>query len=51
MPNDGYICAQSTDQKTLGNNLDEMCVMILDKGLHDEAGIKTKIFDQGYFLN
>ena len=51
MPNDGYLCAQSTDQKTLGKNLDEMCVMILDKGIHSDAGVKTKVFETEYFMN
>jgi hypothetical protein len=51
MPNDGFICAQATNQKELGNNLDEMCVMILDMGLHDNAGVTTEIFGTDFFLN
>jgi hypothetical protein len=51
MPNDGFICAQANDQKNLGNNLDEICIMILDKNLHDNAGVKTKIFETDFFLN
>jgi hypothetical protein len=51
MPNDGYICAQSDDQKTLGKNLDEMCIMILDRGLHNDCGKTTKIFGSDFFLN
>ena len=51
MPNGGYICAQASNQKTLGIMLDEMCVMILDKGLHTDAGVTTKIFDADFFLN
>jgi hypothetical protein len=51
MPNDGYIVAQSNDQKELGKNLDEMCVMILDEGLHNDAGVKAKIFDTDFFVN
>ena len=51
MPNDGYICAKERDQKKLGRNLDEMCVMILDEGLHDNAGVSTEIFGGRYFLN
>jgi hypothetical protein len=51
MPDDGYICAQAKDQKVLGANLDEICIMILDKNLHDNAGAKTKIFETDFFLN
>jgi hypothetical protein len=51
MPEDGYIVAQAEDQKELSKNLNEMCTMILDKGLHAEAGISTKIFDEMFFLN
>ena len=51
MPNDGYIVAQSNDQKELGKNLDEICIMILDNGLHDDAGVTIKIFDTDFFLN
>jgi hypothetical protein len=49
--NDGLLCASANDQKILGKNLDEMCVMILDKGLHNDAGVKTKIFETDFFLN
>lgn len=45
MPNDGYICAQANDQKNLGNNLDKICVMILDKGLHNDGGVTETIFN------
>ena len=31
MPDDGYICAQATDQKNLGNNLDKIYGMIMDR--------------------
>lgn len=51
MPDDGFIVAQAANQKELGKNLDEMCVMILDKGLHNDAGVKTKIFNADFFLN
>jgi len=51
MPDDGYICAQSTDQKTLGNNLDEMCVMILDGGLHNDTGVAVEINEEKFFIN
>jgi len=48
---DGLLCASANDQKVLGKNLDEMCVHILDKNLHDNSGVTTKIFDADFFLN
>jgi hypothetical protein len=51
MPNNGYICSQSTDQKELSKNLDEMCVMILRRGLHNDAGVSTIIAGTSFFLN
>jgi hypothetical protein len=48
---DGLLCASANDQKVLGKNLDEICIMILDKNLHDNAGAKTKIFETDFFLN
>ena len=49
--NDGLLCASAPEQIELGRNLDEMCVMILDEGLHDNAGVSTEIFGGKYFLN
>jgi hypothetical protein len=46
---DGLLCA--TDQKALGENLDKMCVMILDKNLHGDTGKSTEIFGTHFFLN
>jgi hypothetical protein len=51
MPDDGFIVAQSSDQKTLGKNLDEICKMLLDEGLHNNAGVSIDIFDMDFFLN
>jgi len=48
---DGLLCARETDQKILGDNLDKMCIMIVDKNLHDDAGVSTEIFGGRYFLN
>ncbi len=48
---DGLLCASANDQKILGKNLDEICIMILDKNLHDNAGVSTEIFGGRYFLN
>lgn len=47
----GLLCANADDQKILGENLDEMCVMILDKGLHNDRGVTKEIFGTDFFLN
>ena len=46
---DSLLCFSANDQKSLGANLDEMCIMILDKKLHDNAGVVTKIFEKDFF--
>ncbi len=51
MPNDGYIVAQERDQKTLGLNLDEICIMRLDMGLHYYVGLYKEISGIRYFIN
>jgi len=48
---DGLLCASANDQKILGKNLDEMCVMILDKGLHNDHGVTKEIFGTDLFSN
>jgi hypothetical protein len=49
--NEGKIwgCADNLDD--LGNNLDAICVMKLDKGLHDNPGIREVIAGNAFFLN
>ena len=37
--NDGFVCSQESDRDRLGHNLDEMCIMVLDKKIHSKAGI------------
>ena len=49
--NYGFICAQAEDQWKLGDMLDSIVLMILDKGLHNVAGVTTKIFSADFFLN
>lgn len=48
---DGLIQACASDQKTLGKMLDEMCVMVLDYGLHKEEGVFITICHEKLFLN
>lgn len=49
--NDGLVQACASDQKVLGKMLDEMCIMVLDMGLHSETGVYIEIFGDKYFLN
>lgn len=49
--NNGLLCARETEQDQLGENLDKMCVMICDKGLHSDTGMSTEIFDTDFFFN
>lgn len=48
---DGLLFASASEQKELGKNLDEMCIMILDKGLHSDAGVSRIIYENKFFLN
>ena len=48
---DGLICANAPEQEELGKNLDEMAIMILDKNLHNDAGVSNEIFGGRCFLN
>lgn len=36
--NNGYILAEAEDQWVLGEKLDQLVIMILNKGLHDNKG-------------
>jgi hypothetical protein len=49
--NDGLIMACAGDQKVLGKMLDEMCIMVLDRGLHRESGVYSEVLGEKYFLN
>jgi len=48
---DGYIAAQAVNQDVLGSRLDELVKMVLDYGLHSDAGVTSKIADMNCFLN
>ncbi len=51
MMQDGFILAQAGTQKELGDRLDELVKMVLDEGLHDDAGETIKIAETPFFLN
>jgi hypothetical protein len=49
--NNGYIYAKASDQWQLGDMLDEIVLLVLDKGIHSQSGVSVKICDSDYFLN
>jgi hypothetical protein len=51
MPDHGVLCANETDQLVLAKNLNSMAVMILDNGLHKDAGVSSDIFGLKFYHN
>ena len=49
--NGGLVCASAPEQKKLAENLDKLCVMVCDRGLHSDSGVSTEIFGTDFFLN
>jgi len=49
--NKGYILSCAADRDTLGKQLDEMCVMVLDLGLHKDDGVYTKCLSMKLYQN
>ena len=49
--NQGYICSRANYQLELGEMLDELVLMVLDKGLHSNIGVVSIIVEIPYFLN
>jgi len=48
---DGFVLAQAGCQDDLGTRLDELVKMVLDLGLHSDAGATSEIADTACFLN
>ena len=48
---EGRIYSTAADQDELCRNMDAICVMKLDYGLHQSEGVFTEICDTNYFLN
>jgi hypothetical protein len=48
---DGLLCANAPTQDELSDNLDKMCKMIVDEGLHSYGGVSVEIFKSKYFLS
>lgn len=49
--NDGYVYAMASNQWELGEMLDEIVLMVLDNGIHEDAGKFVTIGNMKYFLN
>jgi hypothetical protein len=49
--NEGRIWSLGESQDELGKNLDDLCTMKLDYGLHSDSGVTTTIFETKFFLN
>jgi hypothetical protein len=49
--NEGKAWSRSQDEEELLRNMDDICVMKLDYGLHTPAGVTTQIFEKDFFLN
>jgi hypothetical protein len=47
----GLIQASAPDQWQLGKSLDQICIMVLDMGLHKVDGISIEIYGMNCFLN
>jgi hypothetical protein len=49
--NDGYIYAKAENQWILGDKLDQMIIMILDNGLHQDSGKTSTIAETPFFFS
>jgi hypothetical protein len=48
---EGKIWSKASTQEELMKNMDDLCLMKLDMGLHSNAGFTNKIFDFDFNLN
>jgi len=51
MVNEGHIYSMAGILEKLGEYMDAICVMKLDRGLHDKVGVFSAICKTKYFLN
>lgn len=49
--NEGKVWSVADNEEELGTYLDDLCIMKLDYGLHEKAGITLKIAGEYFFLN
>jgi hypothetical protein len=48
---EGMAWSVGESQEELGNYLDDICTMKLDKGLHSHTGVTMNLFGEDFFLN
>ena len=48
---EGMIVGMARNQDEIGANLDDVCLMKLDFGLHSKDGPKSTIFDSDFYHN
>jgi hypothetical protein len=48
---EGKIWSKASSQEDLMKNMDSICKLKLDGGLHSHAGVTIKIFDTDFYLN
>lgn len=48
---EGKLWSKASSQEVLMKNMDDICRMKLDIGLHSHAGVTTQIFGEDFFLN
>jgi hypothetical protein len=48
---EGKAWSTGESQSELAKNLNDICVMKLDMGLHSNVGVTTKIFNIDFFIN
>ena len=49
--NEGRAWSIGNSQSELAENLDDICTLKLDYGLHSDSGVTTTIFETKFFLN
>ena len=49
--NEGKVWSKASSQEELMKNMDDICIMKMDMGMHSHPGVTTKIFDADFFLN
>jgi hypothetical protein len=47
----GYIYSRANEQQILSKKMDELVLMVLDKGLHEDIGKSSKIVETDFFHN
>lgn len=48
---EGILYASASEQQELQDNMDKMCIHIMDRGLHDDTGKFIEISDGIVFIN